>query len=73
MNPKDEEPKPYCGPTNEALETPFNPWHDIWPGSWVLLKPKDLFLCLVWQERAASVVCREDRVVNLGRKFLFEF
>ena len=33
MTPEDEEPKPYCGPANEALETPFNPWHDIRPGS----------------------------------------
>ena len=25
VTPEDEEPEPYYGPTNEALETPFNP------------------------------------------------
>ena len=30
---KCEEPEPYCGPANEAPETPFNPWRDIRPGS----------------------------------------
>ena len=26
---EDEELEPYCGPANEAPETPFNPWRDI--------------------------------------------
>ena len=33
VTPEDEEPEPYCGPTNEAPETPFNPWRDICSGS----------------------------------------
>ena len=36
VTPEDEELEPYCGPANEALETPFNPWPDIRPRSWVL-------------------------------------
>ena len=69
---EDEEPEPYCGPTNEAPETPFNPWSDIWPSSWVLLRPEDPLICLVWQGRAVSAVCREKGDVNLGR-FLVQF
>ena len=72
VTPKDEEPEPYCGPANEALETPFNPWCDIRPGSWVLLRPKDPLICPVWQGRVVSVVCREKGDVNLG-KFLLQF
>ena len=72
MTPEDEEPEPYCGPANEAPETPFNPWRDIRPGSWVLLRPEDPLICPVWQGRAVSVVCREKRDVNLG-KFLLQF
>ena len=69
---KDEEPEPYCGPTHEALETPFNPWRDIRPGSWVLLTPEDPLICPIWQGRAVSAVCREKGDVNLG-KFLLQF
>ena len=72
MTPEDEEPEPYCGPANEAPETPFNPWRDIRPGSWVLLRPEDPLICLVWQGRAVSAVCREKGDVNLG-KFLLQF
>ena len=72
MTPEDEEPEPYCGPANEALETPFNPWRDIRPGSWALLRPEDPLICHVWQERAVSAVCREKEDVNLG-KFLLQF
>ena len=59
VTPKDEELEPYCGPANKALETPFNPWRDIWPGSWVLLRPEDPLIFLVWQERVVSAVCKE--------------
>ena len=69
---EDEEPEPYCGPTNEAPKTPFNPWHDIWPSSWVLLRLEDPLICPVQQGRAVSVVCREKGDVNLG-KFLLQF
>ena len=72
MTPEDEELKPYYGPTNEASETPFNPWRDIWPSNWVLLRPKDPLICPIWQGRAKSAVCREQRDVNLG-KFLLQF
>ena len=72
VTPEDEEPEPYCGPANEAPETPFNPWRDIRPGSWVLLRPEDPLICPVWQGRAVSAVCREKGDVNLG-KFLFQF
>ena len=70
VTPKDEEPKPYCGLANKAPETPFNPWRGIRLGSWVLLRPEDPLIYPVWQERAVSVVCREQGDVNLG-KFLF--
>ena len=69
---EDEERELYCGPTNEAPETPFNPGHDIRPGSWVLLRPEDPLNYHVWQRRAVSVVCREKRDVNFG-KFLLQF
>ena len=69
---EDEEPEPYCGLANEALETPFNPWHDIRPGSWILLRHEDPLIYPVWQGKAVSVVCREKRDVNLG-KFLLQF
>ena len=72
VTPKDEEPQPFCGPANEALEILFNPWRDIWPGNWVLLRPEDLLICHVWQERAVSAVCTERGDVNLG-KFLLQF
>ena len=72
VTPEDEEPEPYCGPANKALKTFFNPWHDIWPGSWVLLKSEDPLICPIWQERAVSVVCKEQGDVNLG-KFLLQF
>ena len=72
VTPEDEEPEPYCGLANKAPETPFNPWRDIRPGSWVLLRPEDPFICLVWQGRAVSAVCREKGDVNLG-KFLLQF
>ena len=72
MTLEDEEPKPYCGPANEAPETPFNPWRDIRPGSWILLRLEDPLICLVWQRRAVSDVCREKGDVNLG-KFLLQF
>ena len=72
MTPEDEEPKPYCGLANEASETPFNPWRDIWFGSWVLLRPEDPLICLVWQRRVVTAVCREQGDVNLG-KFLLQF
>ena len=68
----DEEPEPYCGPTNEALETSFNPWPDIRSGSWILLRSEDPLICLVWQRRAVSVVYKEQGDVNLG-KFLLQF
>ena len=70
--PEDEEPELYCGPTNEAPETPFNPWHDIRRGNWVLLRPEDPLISPIWQGRAVSIVCREQRDVNLG-KFLLQF
>ena len=58
-NPEEEELEPYCGPANEAPRESFNPWVDICPGSWVLLGPEDPEVCLVWQGRALSEVCRE--------------
>ena len=72
VTPEDEEQKPYCGPVNKALEIPFNPWRDIWSGSWVLLRLEDLLICHIWQGRAVSVVCKEQGDVNLG-KFLLQF
>ena len=69
VTPEDEELEPYCGPANEALETP---WRDIRPRSWVLLRPEDPLICPVWQGRAVSAVCREKDDVNLG-KFLLQF
>ena len=69
---ENEEPKAYCGLANETRETPFNPWHDIRPGSWVLLRREDPLICLVWQGKAVSAVCREQGDVNLG-KFLLQF
>ena len=72
VTPKDEEPEPYCGPTNEAPKTPFNLWRNIRLGSWVLLRPEKLLICLVWQGRAAIAVCKEQGDVNLG-KFLLQF
>ena len=72
MTLEDEEPKLNCGPTNEAPESPFNLWRDIRPRSYILLRPKDPLICLVWQEKAVSAVCREQGDVNLG-KFLLQF
>ena len=72
MTPEDEEPEPYCGPATEAPETLFNPWRDIRPGSWVLLRPEVPLICPVWQGKAVSAVCREKGDVNLG-KFLLQF
>lgn len=72
MTPEDEEPEAYCGPANQAPESPFNPWRDIRPGSWVLLRPEDPLICPVWQGRAATAVCREEGHVNHG-KFLIQF
>ena len=72
MTPEDEKPELYCGLANEAPETPFNPWRDIWPGSWVLLRPEDPLICPVWQGRAVSAICREKGDVNPG-KFLLQF
>ena len=72
MTLEDEEPEPYCGLANKAPETPFNPWCDIWPSNWVLLRPEDPLICHVWQGRAVSAVCREKGDVNLG-KFLLQF
>ena len=48
VTPKDEELEPYCGLANEAPKTPFNPWRDIQPGSWVLLRLEDPLICPVW-------------------------
>ena len=36
------------------------------------MRLEDPFICPVWQGRATSVVCREERDVNLG-KFLIQF
>ena len=72
MTPKDEEPEPYCGLANEVPETPFNPWHDIQPGSWVLLRLEDPLICPIWQGRAVSAACKEKGDVKL-RKFLLQF
>ena len=47
VTPEHKEPESYYGPTNKALQIPFNPWHDIWPGSWVFLRLEDPFICLV--------------------------
>ena len=58
-NLEEEELEPYCGPANEAPRESFNPWVDICPGSWVLLRPEDPEVCPVWQKRALSEVCRE--------------
>ena len=69
---EDEEPEPYCGLANKAPETLFNPWRDIWPSSWVLLRSEDPLICHVWQGRVMSAICREQRDVNLG-KFLLQF
>ena len=57
--PEEEELEPYCGPTNEAPRESFNPWVDIRPGLWILLRPEDPEVCPVWQGRALSEVCRE--------------
>jgi hypothetical protein len=70
--PEDEEPEPYCGPANEAPDAPFNPWRDIRPGSWVLLRAEGPAICLVWQGQAASPVYREEGDTNYG-KFLIQF
>ena len=69
---EDEELELYCGPANEAPETLFNPWNDIRPSSWVLLRPKGLVICHVWKRRAASAIYKEQGDVNL-RKFLLQF
>ena len=47
VTPEDEEPESYCSPTNEASETSFNPWCDIRPCNWILLRPEDPLICLV--------------------------
>ena len=74
VNPVDmnieEEPEPYCGPANEAPRESFNPWIDICPGSWVLLRPEDPAVCPVWQGRALSHVCKEPEAENFGKFFL---
>ena len=72
VTPEDEDVEPFCGLANKAPETPFNPWCDIRPGSWVLLRPEDPLICPIWQRRVESVVCREHGNVNLG-KFLLQF
>ena len=71
MTSRNEDREPYCGPANEAPKTPLNPWRDIRPRNWVLLRPKDPFICLVWQERVVSAVCREQGDANFG-KFLLQ-
>jgi len=48
--PKEEDSEPYYGPTNEAPLESFNPWLDIRPGSWILLRLEDLAICAIWQE-----------------------
>ena len=67
-----EEPEPYCGPANEAPQQSYNPWCDICPGSWVLLRPEDPSVCAVWQGRALSAVCIEEGHENNG-KFLLQY
>ena len=65
MTLEDEDPEPYCSPANEAPETPFNPWRNIRPSSWVLLRPKDPLIHFVWQRRVVSTVCKDQRDVDL--------
>ena len=72
VTPEDEEPELYCGPANEAPEYPLNPWHDIRPGRWVLLRPENPLICPVWQGRVVNAVCKEQGHVNFG-KFLLQF
>ena len=68
----DDEPEPYCGPANEAPQQSYNPWRDIRPGSWVLLRPEDPLVCEVWQGRTLSMVCTEEGHENNG-KFLLQY
>ena len=70
MNIEEEDLEPYCGPTNEAPRESFNPWIDIRPGSWVLLRPEDPIVCPVWQGRALSDVCRDEGTPNYGKFFV---
>ena len=70
MNIEEEDPEPYCGPANEALRESFNPWIDIRPGSWVLLRPEDPAVCPVWQGRALSDVYRDEGTPNYGKFFV---
>ena len=60
VTPKDEELELYCGPANESSRIPFNLWHDIWHGNWILFRPKDPFICLVWKGKATSTACKGE-------------
>ena len=70
--PEDEEPQAYCGPANERPEERFNPWRQIAPLWWVLLRPENPVVCPVWLGRAVSPVCRDEGDDKYG-KFLIQY
>jgi len=72
VNPEEEDLKLYCSPTNEAPQKSFNPWHDIRPGSSILLRPKDPSIYTIGQRRALSQVCKKVEDENNG-KFLLQY
>jgi len=45
---EEEALEPYCNPTNEAPQESFNPWTHICSRSWVLLRPIDPNIYIVW-------------------------
>jgi hypothetical protein len=72
VTPEDEEPEPYCGPKSAQPKPALDPWRDVLPGAWVLLRPSDPDIYPVWLGRACSAVNRDERNADYGQ-FTIEF
>jgi hypothetical protein len=53
--------RPYCGPKNLKLVPTYTPFRDFNNGDFVLVKPHDPLLFLVWLGRTQSDVVKDDQ------------
>ena len=70
VTPEDVVPEPYCGPKNEQPGHTYNPWRDVLVGDFVLVRPNDPFLFLVWMGRVLTTVVRDENDTNYGNCLL---
>ena len=66
VTPKDVIPEPYFRPKNKQPGHTYNPWRDVLIGDFVLVRPIDLLLFLVWMERLLTTVFRNENYTNYG-------